>query len=127
MIAPETQDRQLALGPSLAHSTLALTGSYSFQSNQTFQFINLGATPGTYDNIITGTPTNPGVGGWQFDNSFNPGFAGSFSWDGGNVDLTLIAVPEPSTWAGASLALVAMLAMQRRRLKKILNRTSNDS
>src|SRR2546430_10252478 len=29
---------QLALGTSLSHSTLALTGTYSFQSNQAFQF-----------------------------------------------------------------------------------------
>ncbi|MFN2541238.1 MAG: beta strand repeat-containing protein, partial [Chthoniobacterales bacterium] len=113
---------QLALGTSLSHSTLALTGTYSFQSNQTFQFINLGATTGTYDNIITGTPTDPGVGGWQFDNTFNPNFAGSFFWDGSNVDLTLVAVPEPGTWAGASLALVGLLVHQRRRLKKLVRR-----
>ena len=116
---------QLALGPSGTHSTLALTGTYSFQSNQTFQFINLGATTTTYNNIITTSApaSDPGVGGWQFDNSFNVGFNGSFTWDGQNVDLTLIAVPEPSTWAGASLALVALLVTQRRRLKRLIQKS----
>ena len=61
---------ELALGPSLTHSTLARTGgTWSFQTNQQFTFINLGATTGTYDNIITGLAANPGVSSWTITNS----------------------------------------------------------
>ncbi|PYL63564.1 MAG: hypothetical protein DMF25_10190 [Verrucomicrobia bacterium] len=108
----------------LTHSTLARSGSgtWTFDPNQTFTFINLGATTGTYDNIITGLASDPGTeGSWTFTG--NPNFAGSFSFDGANIDLTMTAVPEPSTWAGASLALAAMLVSQRRRLKKLIRKS----
>ena len=64
---------ELALGPAGAHSTLARTaGTWSFQPAQMFAFIDLGATPGTYDNIITGLASDPGTeGGWIIT---NPGF-----------------------------------------------------
>ena len=104
---------QLALGPAGAHSTLARTGgTWSFQSNQAFTFIDLGATAGTYNNIITGLASNPGTGGWTIT---NPGFAGTFTFDGANIDLTLTAVPEPSTWIAGALALAALAYTQRRR------------
>ena len=106
---------ELALGSSFSHSTLARSGSgtWTFQSNQQFTFIELsGVTTGTYQNIITGLPANPGTGSWIIN---NPGWTGSFTFDGANIDLTLTAVPEPSTWAAATLALVALLAHRRRR------------
>ncbi len=84
---------ELALGPAGAHSTLARTaGTWLFQPAQIFTFIDLGATPGTYDNIITGLASDPGTeGGWIIT---NPGFAGTFTYDGsGNIDLALTAVP----------------------------------
>jgi autotransporter-associated beta strand protein len=110
---------QLALGSSFTHSTLALTGTYSFQTAQQFNFIDLGATTGFYNNIITGTSTNPGTSSWTIT---NPGWSGTFSWDGANIDLNVTAVPEPGTWAGASLALLALVARQRRRrLKRSIN------
>ena len=105
---------QLALGPSFSHSTLALTGNYAFQGTQQFNFIELsGVTTGTYENIITGLATDPGANNWTIT---NPLWVGTFNWDGANIDLTLIAVPEPGTWAGATLALVGLLAHQRRRI-----------
>jgi autotransporter-associated beta strand protein len=115
---------QLALGTSLTHSTLALTGTYSFQTTQQFNFIELsGVTTGTYQNIITGTPTNPGTSLWTIT---NPGWSGTFSWDGNNIDLNLTAVPEPGTWAAASLALVALLVHQRRRLRRVFAPVTSD-
>jgi autotransporter-associated beta strand protein len=112
---------QLALGPSGTHSTLARTGTgtWTFDSNQAFTFINLGATPGTYENIITGVLNPPSEGSWTITNA---GFIGTFSWDGvgagtGNIDLVLTAVPEPSTWLAGALALGAVLYSQRRRFK----------
>ena len=42
---------------------------------------------------------------------------------GNDISLTLIAVPEPSTWIGAALALVAIGITQRRRLAKRLRVT----
>ena len=51
---------KLALGPGGAHSTLnRAAGTWGFQSNQGFTFINLGAQPGFYDNIITGLAGDP--------------------------------------------------------------------
>ena len=103
---------ELALGPAGAHSTLARTaGTWSFQPAQMFAFIDLGATPGTYDNIITGLASDPGTeGGWIIT---NPGFAGTFTYDGsGNIDLTLTAVPgtptpTPTATATATATLYA--------------------
>jgi autotransporter-associated beta strand protein len=108
---------ELALGAAGAHSTLARTGgTWSFQPNQAFTFIDLGATIGTYNNIITGLASDPGTGSWTITNS---GFAGTFTFDGANIDLTLGAVPEPSTWIGGALALAALGYTQRRRFVRL--------
>ena len=101
---------EVALGPAGAHSTLArAAGTWSFQPAQMFAFIDLGATPGTYDNIITGLASDPGTeGGWTIT---NPGFAGTFTFDGsGNIDLTLTAVsgtPTPTPTATATATATA--------------------
>jgi len=116
---------QLALGPSLTHSTIAISspGTLSFATNQDFRFIDLGATTGTYLGLITGVP-NPGtaLNSWVIDNA---GFTGTFSWDstnGGEIDLTLTKVPEPGTWGAAALALLSVGYVQRRRLTRLLKR-----
>lgn len=111
---------QLALGPSGLHSTLAHTGAggWTFDSDQAFTFINLGAQAGTYDNIITGLNADPGTtGSWTIT---NPGFTGTFSYGGGNIDFNLTAVPEPSTWIAGALAIGVVGWSQRRRLFKKL-------
>ena len=112
---------ELALGPTLIHSTLTLTsaGPSSFYSTQKFTFIDLGATTGTYDNIITGVTSDPGTGSWTITNS---GYVGTFSYDSLNqtIDLNLSAVPEPSTWAAAALAFGVVGYSQRRRFTRLL-------
>jgi hypothetical protein len=65
--------------------------------------------------------SNPGTGSWTIT---NPGFAGTFTFDGANIDLTLTAVPEPSTWIGGALAFAALAYTQRRRLSRAPNRLS---
>jgi autotransporter-associated beta strand protein len=115
---------ELALGPALTHSTLALTnaGSSSFYSTQKVSFIDLGATAGTYQDIITGVTSNPGsLSGWTITNTE---FQGSFSWDSSDngIDLTLTQVPEPGTWCAAALAFGAVLLSQKRRLSRVLAR-----
>ena len=105
---------QLALGASGAHSTLARTGSgtWTFDNNQAFTFIDLGATTGSYDNIITGLASDPGTtADWII---MNAGWTGTFTWDGANIDLNLTAVPEPGTWAAGALALLAIGCRLRR-------------
>src|ERR1700680_4452339 len=72
---------ELALGASGAHSTLARTGgTWLFGATQAFTFINLGAQPGLYDNIITGLASDPmSEGNWTITDA---GWVGTFSWDG---------------------------------------------
>jgi fibronectin-binding autotransporter adhesin len=111
---------ELALGASATHSTLALTaaGTSSFYVTQQFTFIDLGAQTATlYSGIITGVTTPVVTTGWTID---NPGWSGAFVWDAANneIDLTLTAVPESSTWIGAALALGAIGWTQRKRFAK---------
>ena len=115
---------ELALGgTSTAHSTLAHTGSgaINFASNQSFSFIDLGAVAGTtYQDIITGVPNSGSTVGW---NITNPGWTGSFVYDGfGHIDFTLSSVPEPSTWVAAVLAALAVGYMQRKRVAQAWKR-----
>src|SRR5262249_7662734 len=98
---------ELALGPSGAHSTIARSGgTWSFQTAQQFGFADLGATTGTYSNIITGLASNPGTSSWTI---LNGNWSGTFSYSGGNISLTLTAVPEPGTYAVGALSLGAVL------------------
>jgi autotransporter-associated beta strand protein len=95
---------QLVLGPSGAHSSLTRTGgTWTFAPNQVFSFLDLGAQPGFYDNIITGLAADPGgEGSWVITNA---GFTGTFTYDGaGNIDLNLTAT------AGPALQLVSALS-----------------
>jgi hypothetical protein len=112
---------ELALGASGTHSTLAISspGSLTFATNQDFTFIG-SPTIGTYNGLIIGVP-NPGaaLNSWVIDNI---GYAGTFSWDsanGGEIDLNITQVPEPSTWIIGALALAALIYHQRRRLVPI--------
>src|SRR3989442_644396 len=94
---------QLSLGGSGAHSTLAIGtgGSISFQLDQKFTFLDFGAqtTPTIYTGLITGVGlVAPVTTGWTITNS---GWTGTFAYDalnGGEIDLTLVAVPEPGSW-----------------------------
>jgi fibronectin-binding autotransporter adhesin len=109
----------LALGASSAHSTLAIGagGSISFQSLQKFNIIDLGVTAGsTFTGLITGIGSDPGTeSSWTIANQY---WAYNFSYDsanGGEIDLTITALPEPSPWIAAGLALAALIYYERRR------------
>lgn len=105
---------ELALGASGAHSTITRTGgTWTFATSQAFTFINLGAQPGNYTNIITGLGSDPmGESGWTITDT---GWIGNFTYNTGNINLTVTAVPEPSTWIAGALALGAVGWTQRRR------------
>ncbi len=115
-----TSEIKLTLGGSLAHSTLTRVGGiWTLPSNQTFTFTGSGTT-GLYDNIITGlTGTETwlnDLSGWTITNA---GYVGQFIHEGTNVDLNIIAVPEPS----AALSMVGGLGLllgvpNRRRTRK---------
>ena len=114
---------ELALGASSAHSTLAIGagGSISFQSLQKFNIIDLGVTAGsTYNGLITGIGSDPGTeSGWTITNQ---SWAYNFSYDaanGGEIDLSVSAVPEPSTYLAGALALAALTFNQRRRILRM--------
>ena len=82
---------KIALGPGGTHSTLSRAGvPGSFSPNQGFTILNFGAQPGFYDNVVTGVPFDPGTATWHIN---NPGFSGTFTFDGGNIDLTVSSVP----------------------------------
>lgn len=104
---------ELVLGVSGAHSSLVRSGTsvWSFDTDQAFRFISLGAQPGSYDNLITGLAGNAvDPSQWKITNA---GWMGTFSFDGDNIDLDLVAVPEPGGWIVASLALGLMAWKQR--------------
>jgi T5SS/PEP-CTERM-associated repeat protein len=87
---------ELVLGASGNHSSLRRTGgTWTFAPNQRFSFIDVGAQPGFYDNIITGLAADPGgTASWTIANT---GFVGTFSYDGaGNIDLNLTSASGPA-------------------------------
>lgn len=101
----------LVLGAAGAHSSIDFDGSVTFDSDQAFSFISLGATVGFYDNILTGLSGDPVTSGWTITNA---GWVGTFTYENGNVDLNLSAVPEPSSIALLGLGLGAILWRIRR-------------
>ena len=94
-------------------------GTWAFDNDQAFTFV--GTQAGIFDNIIAGlggSESNLITGGstaWNFsDVNWNYAFAYD---NAGGVDLTIIAVPEP-TVAVTLLGGVAMLLGLRRRRRE---------
>ena len=95
---------QLVLGGSGVHSSLRRTGgTWTFAPNQNFTFLDLGAEPGVYDNIITGLAGDPGgTASWTITDA---GFAGTFTYDGaGNIDLNITSVSAPALQLTAAVS-----------------------
>ncbi|MGI8435430.1 MAG: autotransporter-associated beta strand repeat-containing protein [Chthoniobacterales bacterium] len=112
---------QLALAGSGAHSTLSLTGgAWTFGATQTFNFLDLGATAGTYTGIITGLTSDPGSEG-----AWTSNLPGTFAYNAGSINFTFAPVPEPSTWAAGILTVAALGFSQRKRLRHLGLRFSN--
>lgn len=100
----------LTLGAAGTHSSLARAGgNWTFDFDQIFFFLG-DLEAGTYANIITGLDSDPGVTNWTVANSGWEG--GMFSYDSGNVSLTL--VPEPSVWLLAGVGTLLVLVRRRR-------------
>jgi len=115
----DTSKIQLVLGASGAHSSLSRTGgAWVFDSDQAFSFLDLGATVGVYDNIISGLAgTEAGLSGIGSSTIANAGWTGTFSYDGaGGVDLMVTAVPEPSALVLSLLGVTTVLVLRRRRV-----------
>lgn len=103
----------LALGDG-ANSALALAGggAFLFDSDQGILFLDDGATTGTYENIVTGLSSDPGVSGWTV---LNDGWSGTFTFDGSNVDFNLATIPEPHLSAMFFGAMISGLVVFARR------------
>jgi len=108
---------KLTLGDSGQHSTLARTGGvWAFASGQQFTLTSIGAGIGFYDDVITGLSSALDASLWTITNA---GYVGTFSFDeNNNVDLTIFAVPEPTTWAYLGMAFFACFALFFRRRKQ---------
>ena len=105
----------LGLGASAtSHDTLAFTAASSFQSSQTFSFLDQGAVAGTtYLSILTGVSPSLDISSWSVGNL---GWTGTFANSAGNIDFTLTAIPEPSAWLLAALGAGLLLHGNRRRI-----------
>ena len=108
---------------------MTTNGTWIFGSNQSFSFLDLGVNlsggPVTYSGIITGLLSDPGAASWS-GNITNPGWQGSFAWNGTNgINFTLIStVPEPGTWSAGILCVVTLLGWSQRRRFARLTRAS---
>lgn len=85
--------------------------TWNFGSSQIFDLtFTDGAGVGTYNNIIRGLSSDPGMTGWSFSN----GIEGFFSYSGGNVSMTITAIPEASTGLMAAACVLCVFIFRRR-------------
>ena len=107
---------ELSLGADGAHSTLARTGTgvWTFDSNQQFTLVDFGMESGTYTGVITGLSSVVDTSGWVVT---NPGLSATFTYNSGNIDLTISVIPEPTT-AMSLLAAAGVLAWSGTRRRK---------
>lgn len=63
-------------------------GEWIFADSQIVEFLDQGAAPGLYRNLISGLEVDPGVSGWMIAND---GWKGVFTYNTGSVDLNLTA------------------------------------
>ena len=106
-------------GASIAGSNLLITLGTTFtQSDVGDKFailsnITAGLVSGTFSGLSEGASFNSGSDQFMITYVGNAGDG----TNGNDIVLTLTAVPEPSTWLAAALALGAVGYMQRRRLR----------
>jgi PEP-CTERM motif len=116
-----------ANGSSLVFSSLA-SGSGAFVDIK-FWTGTIGSDTGATGNDRLLFATDPGLTNAQLANYQFYNDAGTAFAVGGTIivygnEFELVPVPEPSTWVGGALALSALGFMQRRRLARVLKRTS---
>ena len=94
---------QIVIGPAGAHSVLNLNSqAFAFADPQAFDLINLGAQPGVYPGIVTNLSDPGTTASWYIT---TPGFAGTFTYNAGHIDLNVSAAPTPSSLGNISTRL----------------------
>jgi fibronectin-binding autotransporter adhesin len=114
-------DQLIAPSLSITGSNLAVAiGGTLSVGNQFFIAENTGASAvtGTFNGLAEGATFNSGADEFMISYVASSGDG----TNGNDILLTLVAVPEPSTWFAAALSLGAIGFTQRRRLARIVRR-----
>lgn len=115
LVAPSVTLGTILTGPSLS---LNITGTLAM-GQQFFIVSNTGA------NAVSGVFAQGATitsGGYTFLIDYLADFGTQSAVGGNDIMLEVTAVPEPSTWVGAALALAAIGFTQRRRLRGLIAR-----
>jgi autotransporter-associated beta strand protein len=110
----------LSLGTAGTHSTLERTGGlWAFDLDQEFSFVDFGIETGDYLGIITGlTGSETGLSSIATWSVLNPEWLGTFTLDGANVNLSVAAVPEPTSGVLVIIGLAMLLALRKRHIPR---------
>lgn len=107
------------LGPSQAESDLidvgGLEGFGPTDYDYAFTFVDEGWEVGETYTLITFVSSDIAIGDFTFTNG--GGFAGEFAYNGGALEFTLTAVPEPGAGALIAFAATALGLLRRRRTR----------
>ena len=113
--AGDSTDWEFDLAAGNTADLLNITGNFLKTGTGVFRFDFLGSTEIGIFKLVdwTGT-TNFSVGDFSYTN-LGAGNTGNFAFNGSQLELTVSAIPEPSTWGLIGASLLVLLTFRRRR------------